>query len=121
MGWLRASVGLVMMTAPAPIVGISKREPRTQTAVLLLRTIGIRDMALGMGAVAAARSEEGDELRRWTLIALGSDAMDILASVASRRSIGLRDSSMAALLAFIAVLGDLQALTSMRSPGTVER
>ena len=113
MGWLRAGVGLVMMTAPAPIVGISKREPRTQTAILLLRTIGIRDISLGMGVVVAARSKGDDDLRRWTLIAMASDSMDVLASVASRRSIGFRDSSLAALLAIFAVLGDLQALAAM--------
>jgi hypothetical protein len=114
MGWLRAAVGLAMVSAPAPIVGISKREPRTQTAVLLLRTIGIRDIALGMGVVAAARSDGGADLKRWTLVALASDVMDIGASVASRRSIGVRDSSMAALLAIAAVAGDLQALAAMR-------
>jgi hypothetical protein len=118
MGWLRAGVGLVMMTAPGPIVGISKREPRTQTAVLLLRTIGIRDIALGMGVVAAARSRGDDDLRRWTLIAMASDSMDVLASVASRRSIGSRDSSLAALLAIFAVLGDLQALAAMGAQPT---
>jgi hypothetical protein len=115
MGWLRAGVGLVMMTAPAPIVGISKREPRTQTAILLLRTIGIRDIALGMGVVTAARSNGSGDLRRWTLIALASDSMDVLASLASRRSLGLRDSSLAALLAMFAVLGDLQALAAHRA------
>jgi hypothetical protein len=113
MGWLRAGVGFVMMTAPAPIVGISKREPRTQTAILLLRTIGIRDIALAMGVVAAARSEGQDEIRRWTLIALASDSMDVVASLASRRSIGIRDSSFAALLAVLAVAGDLHALRAL--------
>jgi len=120
MGWLRAGVGLVMMTAPAPIVGISKREPLTQTAVLLLRTIGIRDLALGAGAIASAKSKREGDLRRWTLIALASDSMDVLASLASRRSIGVRDSSLAALLAMVAVAGDLQALTAIGT-GPTER
>jgi hypothetical protein len=118
MGWLRAGVGLAMIAAPTPIVGISKREPRTQTAILLLRTIGIRDIALGMGAIASARSESDDDLRRWTLIALASDSMDVLASLVSRRSIGIRDSSFAALLAMLAVAGDLQALNSMSAQPT---
>ena len=118
MGWLRAGVGIVMMAAPGPIVGVSKREPRTQTAILLLRTIGIRDVALGMGAIAAARSNRTSDLRRWTLIALASDSMDVLASVASRRSIGVRDSSFAAVLAIFAVLGDLQALAATGDQST---
>jgi hypothetical protein len=113
MGWLRAGVGLAMIAAPGTIVGVSKREPRTHTAVLLLRTIGIRDLALGIGTVTAARSKSGGDLRRWTLVALASDSMDVAASVASRRSLGLRDSSIAALLAVAAVAGDLQALAAM--------
>jgi hypothetical protein len=115
MGWMRAGVGVAMISAPSAIVGISQREPRTQTAVLLLRTIGIRDLALGLGVVSAARSEGQADLRRWTFVALASDSMDLAASVAARRSIGLRDASAAAALALLAVFGDLQALAALRA------
>lgn len=115
MGWLRAGVGVAMIATPATVVGLSKREPRTHTAVLLLRTIGIRDLVLGLGVVWAARTKREGELRRWTLVALASDSMDVAASVTSRRSIGLRDASAATALALLAVCGDLQALAAMRT------
>ncbi len=111
MGWLRAAVGVAMISAPRVVLGVSGREQITPTATLLLRTIGIRDLALGVGIVAGARSgpEEG---RRWTRVAMASDSMDVAASLASRTSIGTRDSLAAALLAVVAVLGDARALRS---------
>ena len=92
MGWLRAGVGVAMILAPGVILRVSDRERATATASLLLRTIGIRDLALGMGVVAAARSDRGDELRRWTSMALVSDSLDVTASVLAGRSIGRRDA-----------------------------
>jgi hypothetical protein len=61
------------------------------TDLLLMRTIGIRDLVLGLGTVAAARSGDMADLRRWTATALASDSLDVAASLASFRSIGKRD------------------------------
>ena len=77
--------------------------------LLLMRTIGIRDLVLGLGTVAAARSDDMADLRRWTGAALASDSLDVAASLASFRSIGKRDSWSAAVLALTFVCGDLQA------------
>lgn len=117
MGWVRAGIGLAMIVAPRVILGVSNRERATGTSALLLRTIGIRDLALGMGVVAAARSND-DELRRWTLMALLSDSLDVTASVVASRSIGARDSMAAAGLATLAVLGDAQVLSRIEAPLT---
>jgi hypothetical protein len=77
--------------------------------LLLMRTIGIRDLVLGLGTVAAARSDDTTDLRRWVTATLASDSLDVGASLASARSIGKRDSWSAALLALIFVCGDLHA------------
>jgi hypothetical protein len=77
--------------------------------LLLMRTIGIRDLVLGLGTVAAARSDDMTDLRRWTATALASDSLDVAVSLASFRSIGKRDSWSAAILALTFVCGDLQA------------
>lgn len=114
MGWLRAGIGVAMIAAPTAILGVSDRERATGTAALLLRTIGIRDLAIGMGVVAAARSNQDDDLRRWTLTALLSDSLDVTASILARRSIGVRDSMAATGLAMLAVLGDAQVLRGRR-------
>jgi hypothetical protein len=77
--------------------------------VLLMRTIGIRDLVLGLGTIAAVRSDNITDVRRWTMAALASDSLDTAASLASHRSIGKRDSVGAGLLALAFVCGDLRA------------
>jgi len=109
MGWLRAAVGLGLIAAPGVPMRISGREEPTGASVLLMRTIGIRDLVLGLGTVAAARSGEVREVRRWTAAALASDSLDVAASLASFRSIGQRDALSAAALALAFVCGDLQS------------
>jgi hypothetical protein len=109
MGWLRTAVGAALIAAPGPFLRLSRRERPTGASELLLRTIGIRDLVLGLGTVAAARSEEASDLRRWTTVTLASDSLDVVASVASIRSIGRLNSVAAAAVALLAVSGDIQA------------
>jgi hypothetical protein len=88
---------------------LSGRERPTGTSVLLMRTIGIRDLVLGLGTVVAARSSGASDLVRWNSAALASDSLDTVLSLASFRSVGKRDALAAAALAFVFVCGDLQA------------
>lgn len=110
MGWLRTSVGIALIVAPGTPMRLAGTESPTGAALLLMRTIGIRDLVLGLGAVFAARSADEADARRWTKATLASDALDTLVSLAAVRSIGRRDSWLAAALALGFVCGDLQAL-----------
>ena len=110
MGWLRASVGLALMVAPGAPMRLAGTESPTGAALLLMRTIGIRDLVLGLGTVSAARSNDQSDPLRWVKATLASDALDTVVSLAAMRSIGRRDSLFAAGLAFAFVCGDLQAL-----------
>jgi len=116
MGWLRAAVGIALIAAPGVPIRLSGREQPTGASRLLMRTIGIRDLVLGLGTVAAARSGEPADFERWTTAALASDSLDALASLASLRSIGARDSGAAALLSLIFVGGDIQARRHLSGP-----
>jgi hypothetical protein len=109
MGWLRAAVGIALVVAPGAPMRWSGWEEPAGADLLLMRTIGIRDLVLGLGTVAAARSSDVRDIRRWTATALASDSLDAVASLASVRSIGKRDSWTAAILALTFVCGDLQA------------
>jgi hypothetical protein len=103
------------MVAPgAPMRLAGRREP-AGADLLLVRTIGIRDLVLGLGTVAAARSNDVKDARRWTVTALASDSLDAAATLASMRSIGKRDSWSAAILALTFVCGDLQARRRLRN------
>ncbi|MGH9097218.1 MAG: hypothetical protein ACRDWB_07310 [Acidimicrobiales bacterium] len=116
MGWLRTGVGASLIVAPKVPMRFSGREEPTGASVLLMRTIGIRDLVLGLGTVTAARSiDGGDGVRRWTSMAMASDSIDTVVSLASFRSIGKRDSIAAAVLAFVFACGDLVALR--KTPG----
>ena len=117
MGWLRAGVGVVLIAAPRAPTRLVGRPAPDGAGMLLMRTVGIRDLVLGLGAVAAARSDDVKDVRRWTVAALASDSLDSVTSLASFRSIGRRDSWGAALLAMAFVGGDLQALRSLSRAG----
>jgi hypothetical protein len=118
MGWLRTSVGIALMVAPGAPMRIAGDESPTGTALLLMRTIGIRDVVLGLGTVSATRSTDQSNARRWVKTGLASDALDTVVSLAALRSIRRRDALVAAALAFGFVCGDLQALrTSSEGQG----
>lgn len=110
MGWLRTSVGVALMVAPGAPMRLAGTESPTGTAVLLMRTIGIRDLVLGLGTVFAARSDDQSDARRWLHATLASDVLDTVVSLVALRSIGRRDSLVAAALAFGFACGDVQAL-----------
>jgi hypothetical protein len=109
MGWLRTAVGVALIVAPGAPMRLAGTQSPTGAALLLMRTIGIRDLVLGLGTVSAARTGDEDDARRWTGATLASDALDTVISLAARQSIGKRDSLFAAGLAGIFVCGDLQA------------
>jgi len=113
MGWLRTAVGAALISWPGPFLRLSRREEPTGASLLLLRTIGIRDLVLGLGMVSAARSEEMSDLRRWSTATLASDSLDAVASVASMPSIGRVNSTVAAAVALLAVAGDIHALRTI--------
>src|ERR1700722_9593125 len=113
MGWLRAGVGVALIAAPGPPLRVSNRDGARGSARLLLRTIGIRDLALGLGVVGAARSAEASDIRRWAVMTLASDSLDVVASMASMRSIGKRDAILAGVLAAVFVVKDVSVLRDL--------
>jgi hypothetical protein len=80
---------------------------------LLLRTVGIRDLAIGLGTVAAAQSLSDGDLRRWLAAGLASDVLDVAAGVAGIRTTGLRSAS-SALIAAPMVGAGVYALSQLR-------
>ena len=115
MGCLRALVGVALIVAPGAPMRLSAGDRPSPASLLLMRTIGIRDLVLGIGTVCAARSGGAGDVGRWNSAALASDSLDTLVSLASVRSIGKRDCRAAAALAFTFVCGDLQARRTARS------
>ena len=78
---------------------------------LLLRTVGIRDLALGIGTMSALRSGSPDDLQRWIRAGLVSDVLDVSAGLSSARTTGVRGLSSALVAAPMVVL-DLWVLAT---------
>jgi hypothetical protein len=110
MGWLRAAVGVVLLVAPEPVFRLSGREEPSPASMLLMRTIGIRDLVLGLGGVRACRGGVRSDARRWLSAGLASDGLDVLVALASKGSVGERESAGAAIAASTFVIGDVLAL-----------
>jgi hypothetical protein len=90
MGLLRTSVGIALMAAPGAPMRLAGTEPPTGAALLLMRTVGIRDLVLGFGTVSATRPNDQSDARRWISATLASDALDTIVSLAALRSKPLR-------------------------------
>ena len=116
MGVLRSAVGVILILWPERFLGLSGREAPTGASILLLRTVGIRDLVLGLGGLTAARRGSEVESRRWTAMGAASDCLDVVASLASTRMIGRREAAGAALTAGAFVAADFVALRRRGDP-----
>ncbi len=118
MGLARTAVGLVLIVAPAAALGLSRREPPTGASILLMRTIGIRDVVIGLGTFSAGRAGTDADAQRWLRTGLKSDAMDAVTGLLSRRAIGPTETAVAVGAAAVFVGLDLWAITSLSTPPT---
>ncbi len=117
---LGTAVGLVRIGAGIALGGSPRRFLRWEDAVppgssmtLLMRTVGIRDLAIGLGTVVTARSGSADDVMRWIGAGLLSDALDVVAGLAGSTTMGTRGIVSAAIAAPMVAL-DLAALNEIR-------
>ena len=120
-GLIRLGAGVVLGGAPRSFLRWERDIPQGSSMVLLMRTVGIRDLALGLGTLQATRADEADanalqpnslpDLQRWVTAGLLSDALDVGAGLSSARTTGARGLA-SALVASPMVVLDLWALTA---------
>lgn len=95
-----AGFGLVPALFPAQFAALfgidSADNPTVATAI---RSVGVRDLLIGLALVQAAGEPDRYALRRWILVRAGCDAGDALA-VAAAMAAGARNRRFAALGAF---------------------
>ena len=80
---------------------------------LLLRTVGIRDLAVGVGTAAALRTSSSEDFRAWVAAGLLSDTLDVVAGIAGSRTTGIRALS-SALMAAPMVAAGVYVLTTAK-------
>ena len=110
LAWLRIAVGLTLTVAPRSVLRMQTADEPSDSFVLMTRTVGIRDFVVGIGSASAVQSNNRDEVRRWLIVGLLSDLLDIAAAVSSRHSIGKRSALVAALVPVPVVAADIHAL-----------
>jgi hypothetical protein len=119
-GVVRLGAGVALGGLPVPFLRWEREIPSGSSMTLLLRTVGIRDLALGLGTVVAIRSGSSDELKRWVRAGLLSDVLDVGAGLSSARTTGAR-GLVSALVASPMVILDLWALTAVGETSTPPR
>ena len=115
LAWLRIAVGLTLTVAPRSVLRMQSADEPSGPYVLMTRTVGIRDFVVGVGSASAVRSNNRDDVRRWLMVGLLSDLLDIATAVASGRSIGKQSALAAALIPVPVVAADLHALRLLDS------
>jgi hypothetical protein len=109
-GWIRVGVGMLFAGAPAMFVDRFVEDESSGTMVLFARTIGVRDLALGLGTLASERSGNATDLQRWIRAGLVSDSIDFVAGLASTRLVGRRGVAIATATVIPVIVLDLLGL-----------
>ncbi len=96
----RVLIGAGLLVAPGEVgkgwLGKQAEDPLIQ---MLMRVVGIRDLAVGLGGVLAL-SREGGGARNWILAGAACDAVDATVTLLARDQ--LEDQAVAGLLAIAA-------------------
>jgi hypothetical protein len=79
----------------------------------MTRTVGVRDLVVGIGSIAAIRSGSDSDLRRWISVGLLSDVLDVLAGAFGAPLVGKRGAAVSALVPVPVIAADLCALSMM--------
>jgi len=108
----RAAFGAVLTVRTTSLLRMLVRDADpTGSLFLFARTVGIRDLVLGVGTLLASFDKENaDGLRRWTQVSLASDAMDTVSGVLSARHVGVIGSIQATTASIPFVAGGWWAL-----------
>jgi len=114
--WGRVAIGATALVAPSalsrPWVGDSAA---TTPVKLLARTLGGRDLALGIGTLRAL-SRSDDEARPWVALAGVSDAVDALATVVAFAWLPRRTRWVVLGASLGAAIASIRAATELDDP-----
>jgi hypothetical protein len=112
----RLAIGAALVAKPKSQVGagwVGGEEAQRPATALLFRSVGARDMALGLGTLAAARN--GSPLRPWLLGATLADAVDLFATFAAGKAVPKAGKAAIVLLAGGAIVQQLAIARSVEA------
>ena len=107
----RVLVGVAALAAPGRAFRGAGLDPRRNPQLpFMTRMFGIRDLALGVGALGTG----GAERRRWLQATIASDVGDLAAAIAGRRA-GYLSTHGAIMLATTAATGAALGIAALVS------
>ncbi len=111
----RVVIGAALVAKPQSQVGTGwiGEAAAQPTSALLFRSVGARDMALGLGTLAAQRS--GSPLKPWLLGATLADTVDLVATFAAGKAVPKQGKAAIALLAGGAIVQQLALAHSVEA------
>src|SRR5262249_22745131 len=101
---VRIGAGVALGAAPRPFLRLEEPIACGSSMTLLMRTVGIRDLGIGIGTMRAVRTGTVDDVQRWVGAGLLSDALDVAAGLAAARTMGARGVLSAVVAAPMVVL-----------------
>lgn len=110
---LRVATGIVLSTAPRSVLRLQATGEPTGSLILMTRTVGIRDVVVGIGSFTALRSGSDRDCRRWIRVGLVSDVLDTLAGAFGAPLVGKRGATLSALLPVPVIVADVCALSML--------
>jgi hypothetical protein len=112
----RLAIGALLVARPQGRVGagwVGGEEAGRPSTALLFRSVGARDMALGLGTLAAQRN--GSPLKPWLLGATLADTVDLVATFAAGRAVPKAGKAAIALLAGGAIVQQLAIIRTVEA------
>jgi hypothetical protein len=107
----RIGVGVALVVAPERVTSLwLGSDAGRPGARVVTRGLGARDVALGVGALAA----DDSELQAWVAAALVGDTADLVATVAAGKSLPLRGRMLVGAVAAGGVVLDMIASAGLR-------
>lgn len=113
--FLRAAFGLALTVKTAEMLRVMVRnEEHGGSLFLFARTVGIRDLVLGAGTLAASFAGVEDT-RRWATVCLVSDVIDTASGALSSRYVGPGGAAAATAASIPFVAGGAWSLRNLRN------
>jgi hypothetical protein len=109
----RALIGTALVAAPAKAAqGWIGPEADLPAAQVVTRALGVRDVAIAVGTLAAVRN--GGDAKPWLVAGIACDAVDLGATLAAGRALPPTGRAGVAVIAAGAVVTGLAVLRALR-------
>ena len=88
----RAAFGAALTVKTTELLRLMVKDAEPKGSLFLFaRTVGIRDLVLGVGTLMSSFGND-DDLRRWVGVSLASDTLDTVSGAASSKHVGVSGS-----------------------------